>query len=242
MIKYLYKDAFAVIGKMGQGTADNPQEWITPLWEAATSNFKEVESLIRKNESAAPLIWGAMNDIDESNKRWGEEGLSNSGKYMASGEADVDAVAPEGWTKWVIPAQTYLVASCTMEEYADVFKDIVDKLGSDIIGSVHEFYPEAGNPNVLDIYFPISQGMMFCQSCYMPLTKPEDRGTESDNNPSRDYCCHCYAKGRFTDEMTYEEAVETNIPFWRDGCKNDDEARAKILAVFPTLKRWANGI
>jgi len=84
-----------------------------------------------------------------------------------------------------------------------------------------------------------TQGGVFCQSCYMPMSKPEDFGTESGGDPSGDYCCHCYADGGFKYEMTFEEAVEANIPFWRDGCENDDRARELILEIFPKLKRWS---
>jgi len=202
MIKYLYKDSFAVIGKAGQGIADNPQKWVMPLWEEANSNFIEVESLIRKNKSSIPLIWGAMNDIEESNKRWGE-----AGKYMASGEADVDAIAPEGWTKWIIPAQTYLVVSCTMDKYGDVFKGIVDKLGPNITGCVHEYYPEPGNPNTLDIYFPIAQGKILCQACDMPMTKPEDFGLEVNGDRNSNYCLHCYDRGALLRDVTMDRLI-----------------------------------
>lgn len=78
-----------------------------------------------------------------------------------------------------------------------------------------------------------------CQSCYMEMVKPEDFGTESCGGASEDYCTHCYQGGKFTGESTLEEAVENNIPWWKeDGDKSDDEARARIMAVFPTLKRW----
>ena len=73
----------------------------------------------------------------------------------------------------------------------------------------------------------------------MPMTTPEKFGTEADGTPSADYCCYCYADGDFTTKQTLEEAVEGNIQFWRDGCKNDGEARARIMEVFPKLKRWA---
>ena len=80
-----------------------------------------------------------------------------------------------------------------------------------------------------------------CQSCYMPMGKPEDFGTESCGGPSQDYCVHCYQKGQFTDNQNFAEAVESNIPFWKeDGDKSDDEARARIMEVFPKLKRWAS--
>ena len=78
-----------------------------------------------------------------------------------------------------------------------------------------------------------------CQSCAMPLTKPEDFGTNADSRTNEEYCCHCYQNGDFTWKATFEEAVEGNIQFWReDGDKGDDEARARIMEVFPTLKRW----
>jgi len=240
MIKYLYKDAFAVIGKMGQGAAGNTQEWIPPLWEAANSNFKEVENLIRKSKSGAPLIWGAMNDINESNKRWGETGMATMGKYMAGGEADARTVPPDGWSKWVIPAQTYLVASCSMDDYGKVFMEITEKLGAGIVGSIHEFYPEPGNPNMLDIYFPIATGMMFCQSCGMPMPKPNGFGKNASGSASFDYCQYCYPNGAFTnDDETMEEMIESCIPHCRDRYASDDAARADMMEKFPKMKRWA---
>ena len=90
---------------------------------------------------------------------------------------------------------------------------------------------------VCEMWIPVFR---FCQSCYMPMTKPEDFGTESDGKSSVDYCCHCYQKGEFTWGGALEEAVEENIHFWRaEGDNSDDEARARIWEVFPKLKRWA---
>jgi AraC family transcriptional regulator len=73
----------------------------------------------------------------------------------------------------------------------------------------------------------------------MELNEAKDFGTEKGGNPSADYCCHCYQNGGFTDKQTFEEAVENNIPWWKeDGDKSDDDARKRIMEVFPTLKRW----
>lgn len=89
---------------------------------------------------------------------------------------------------------------------------------------------------ICEMWIPV---FSFCQSCAMPMTKPEDFGTEADGSKSSDYCCHCYQNGKFTWGNTLEEAVEENIRFWRkDGDKSDDEARARIMGVFPKLKRW----
>jgi len=78
-----------------------------------------------------------------------------------------------------------------------------------------------------------------CQSCYMPMNEAKDFGTEKGGSASTEYCCHCYQEGDFTGKETFEEAVESNIQFWKEESdKSDDEARARIMAVFPTLKRW----
>jgi len=199
--KYLFKDTFAVIGKAGQGAANNPQAWILPLWEDANAHFTEVAALAKKNEDGAPQIWGAMNDTAESNKRWNDE----SGKYMAGCETDVNAVPPDGWTKWVIPAQTYLIVETTMDQCGEVFGDITSNPSIKIIATMHERYPEPGNPNVVELWFPIAEGILHCQSCSMPMTKTEDFGTETDGNPSRDYCRHCYSNGTLRKGVTMDE-------------------------------------
>ena len=77
-----------------------------------------------------------------------------------------------------------------------------------------------------------------CQSCYMPMDAADKFGTEKDGSKSEDYCVHCYQAGGFTTSQTLEQAVETNIPWWKGEGESDDVARARIMEVFPKLKRW----
>ena len=77
-----------------------------------------------------------------------------------------------------------------------------------------------------------------CQSCAMEMASPEDFGTQADGEQNTDYCCHCWQNGDFTSQYTLDQAVEANIPWWRDGCKDDNQARERIMEVFPNLKRW----
>ncbi len=152
--RIVYKEAFSVIGKMGMGPAGEPGKWILPLWDSANAGFKEIASLIRYDEKGNPAgLWGAMNDVDEQNKRWGEYG-----KYMAGCEAEPHAEAPEGWSKWVTPAQTYLVVDCTLTGYGEVFEKMTSNKELTIVGTVHERYPEPGNPEKIELYFPIASG------------------------------------------------------------------------------------
>jgi len=80
-----------------------------------------------------------------------------------------------------------------------------------------------------------------CQSCYMPMDAPDKFGTETDGSASNDYCCYCYSNGDFTTKQTLAEAVEGNLQFWKGEEESDDIARERIMAVFPTLKRWKEG-
>lgn len=79
-----------------------------------------------------------------------------------------------------------------------------------------------------------------CQSCAMPMNKPEDFGKEVDGSPSSDYCVHCYQGGDFTWKPTFEEFVEDNVRFWREEGETDDAAaRERCLKGLSVLKRWA---
>ena len=59
--------------------------------------------------------------------------------------------------------------------------------------------------SIVEVYCPVVEGMIFCQSCAMPMVKSEDFGTEADGNPNRDYCCHCYIDGTLRKGVTMEE-------------------------------------
>ena len=84
------------------------------------------------------------------------------------------------------------------------------------------------------------QTVPMCQSCYMAMDAPEKFGKEKDGSQNSDYCCHCWKNGKFAWNATLEQAVESNISWWREeDDENDDAARARIMEVFPKLKRWA---
>ncbi|WP_305065382.1 zinc ribbon domain-containing protein [Methanococcoides sp.] len=53
------------------------------------------------------------------------------------------------------------------------------------------------------------EGMVFCQSCGMPLEKDEDFGANADGTKSDEYCLYCYQNGKFTQpDITLEEMIE----------------------------------
>ncbi len=85
---------------------------------------------------------------------------------------------------------------------------------------------------------------MICQSCGMPMRTAEEFGTNGDNSQNQEYCTHCYQGGAFTNDVTMDEMIETNLEYL-DVYNKDaevkvtkDEAREQMKQYFPTLKRW----
>lgn len=80
-----------------------------------------------------------------------------------------------------------------------------------------------------------------CQSCSMPLQKPEHFGTEASGAPSAEYCCFCYQQGRFTDpNRTLDDMVKLVAGFLAKEAKlAEPEARAQATVFVSKLKRWA---
>jgi len=87
-----------------------------------------------------------------------------------------------------------------------------------------------------------TQAVPICQSCEMRIPESSKFGTNADGSKSDDYCCYCWKKGKFTNNMTLEQAIEDNIRFVLEHgeAKTEDEARAMLRESMPKLKRWAN--
>lgn len=80
-----------------------------------------------------------------------------------------------------------------------------------------------------------------CQSCGMPMESEELYGKNADNTPNKEYCCHCFPNGAFTNpNETLEEMIDSCIPFLvEDGvCADEEEARKMLQEQLPLLKRW----
>ena len=78
-----------------------------------------------------------------------------------------------------------------------------------------------------------------CQSCSMPLTRPEDFGTESGGSPSDEYCHLCYRDGAFVGEVTIEQMIDLSARGAVEaGVMPEEQAPAMLREVLPQLKRW----
>jgi len=82
-----------------------------------------------------------------------------------------------------------------------------------------------------------------CQSCGMPMAAVEHFGTNNDNSINSDYCCFCYQKGDYTDNMGFEEFLEDNLKFQTNIRENGikltkEEISIKERVKLSVLKRW----
>ena len=83
------------------------------------------------------------------------------------------------------------------------------------------------------------ENLKICQSCGMPMQE-EQYGTEKDGSKNASYCCYYYKDGSFAQVCTMEEMAESCAPFEVEGgrAKTNEEAKAALMAYFPTLERW----
>ena len=79
-----------------------------------------------------------------------------------------------------------------------------------------------------------------CQSCGMPLTKPDDFGTAANGSKISDYCHYCFRNGAFTEpEMTMQGMIAKCVGIMQQqGMMPDAQAQALMSEVIPKLKRW----
>ena len=81
----------------------------------------------------------------------------------------------------------------------------------------------------------------FCQSCDIPLSKSEFRGTEKDGLRTPKYCIYCYKDGKFTlPNCTMEEMIEISAKGWSDQDPNMSYSQVKsfLKKCLPHLERW----
>jgi radical SAM superfamily enzyme len=82
----------------------------------------------------------------------------------------------------------------------------------------------------------------FCQSCSMPLDKPELLGTEKDGSKSKEYCSYCYQNGAFTTPNTTLEEMKTMVKTQMEKMKMDTNVINMAVNSLPGLKRWRTAV
>ena len=147
------KESFCVIGK--DGSTNDGEGFIQRLWDEANSRYHEIASLVKTNEKGKPAgFWGCMSDMSKSFRPW-EDGFTK-GLYLAGAEVYDGSEAPDGWTKWIIPAYEYLRIKVE-NGISDTFPAMIKYMREnnlELAGAVHDFIcpEENGQPYM---FFPI---------------------------------------------------------------------------------------
>ena len=153
-IKIIDLPMITVVGKEGLCTAEN--NIVQQLWQEANSHFDEVAALGMKNSDGTYVgFWGAMSDENKSFRPWTHQ--FTRGLYLAGVETYADAIAPDGWTKWVIPARKYIFVDVEPNKYGEIFEELkyhnISEKGMNIVGAVCDYTePATGNSK---LFFPV---------------------------------------------------------------------------------------
>lgn len=146
----------AIIGKQGLCTKD--KNVAQALWKEANTHFEEIASLGMKEKDASYVgFWGAMSDETMAYLPWSDH--YTCGYYLAGLEVYIDTKAPIGWTKWILPARTYLKVLLDPKHYMETFQAVIHqtipKLNMRLCGAVCEFIDPSTQTNYL--LFPIDK-------------------------------------------------------------------------------------
>jgi len=80
----------------------------------------------------------------------------------------------------------------------------------------------------------------FCQSCGMPLEKPDDFGTAANGFRINDYCRYCFQNGSFAEPgLSMQDMIDKCIGIMKQQeIMPEAQAKALMTEVIPKLKRW----
>lgn len=82
------------------------------------------------------------------------------------------------------------------------------------------------------------ENRQFCQSCSMPLDKPELLGTEKDGTKSHEYCLYCYQNGAFINPKMKLEEMKKLVKEQMEKMKINSSTISMAVNSLPHLKRW----
>ena len=130
-------DAFSVIGK--EGASQEGEGFVQKLWQDTNSHFDEIAHLAKRSEEGLAGFWGLMTGPKREFEPW--EDNFTKGLYLAGGETEDNALPPQGWTKWTIPAFTYIYCKVG-DDYMAAFSGglaYLEENGLELAGAVQDY-------------------------------------------------------------------------------------------------------
>lgn len=145
------KPAITLIGLTKSGAMADSATWIEESWLQLAAQLAAGKFLINDEVSH---FWGAMTDRNHWLDPWLEQGT-----YLAGIEVPAGTPCPWTWTKWILPAQEYVVVRTTFtqieEAVAFVFEEVSVQEQVRVIGAIQEYYGADFSPLEVALYFPI---------------------------------------------------------------------------------------
>jgi len=79
-----------------------------------------------------------------------------------------------------------------------------------------------------------------CESCGMPLTNEDEKGTMQDGSKSEKYCYHCYMNGNYTEpDLTKEKMIKKCTPLIASQLSIKTEDAEKMVRIYiSSIPRW----
>jgi len=155
-VKIIELPEISIVGKEGLCTKE--KNVVSDLWADANSHFAEVAHIGMKEKDGSYVgFWGAMSDETMSFLPWTEN--YSRGYYLAGVEVNKDAIAPQGWKRWDMPARKYLVADVCPEQYGQIFSEVINeiipKMNLKLSGAVCDYTEPSTGKNKL--FFPVEE-------------------------------------------------------------------------------------
>ena len=86
----------------------------------------------------------------------------------------------------------------------------------------------------------MENAIFFCQSCGMPLTTEDTKGTENNGQKTNDYCKYCYEDSHFKKPDMNLEQMKNTVKMHMEKKNLPIYIIQKALNILPVLKRWKN--
>lgn len=139
------KEAFAVIGK--EAFSWDGDGLLPILWNNMYERQAEIEDLIMRGEDGKPEIWGVMSSKWRDFQPWEENG--SIGLICVGYQCAMDAEAPKGWSKWIVPGFEY--AKYKIEGDGFFYRALEDLKadGMQQVGACHLW----SDPDTKEMYF-----------------------------------------------------------------------------------------
>lgn len=163
----------AVIGKQSlccgnselplkESLLDTGRYIVRDLWAEFRKDFSQVEGAALENaDGSCKAFWGIMSHEEPVEEwaftPWGDH--YRTGRYLAGVEVNKDASVPSGWSKWLIPARTFVVAEVVQDTYEETYfsyiNTVIPEMGLKLHGGICDcIEPATGQ---MKLFFPVAE-------------------------------------------------------------------------------------